>query len=134
MLDKLFINVKTLSCPQLNQLYFNYIILYIHRVAVDPVVSLVRDTVIPGAERLVDQAVETVPEDVKDWVGEGGKIAARRVEMVVEYVGPKLNQFSATLSEVQDQLGETAGEAVSSILPALQGVLEELKDTLEVAR
>ena len=100
----------------------------------DPVVSLVRDTVIPGAERLVDQAVETVPEDVKDWGGEGGKIAARRVEMVVEYVGPKLTQFSATLSEVQDQLGETAGEAVSNILPALQGVLEELKDTLEVAR
>ena len=102
--------------------------------AVDPVVSLVRDTVIPGAERLVDQAVDTVPEDVKDWVGEGGKIAARRVEMVVEYVGPKLNQVSATLNQVQDQLSETAGEAYSSILPALRGVLEELKDTLDVAR
>ena len=134
LLDKLFINVKTLSCPELNQLCFNYIILSIHRVAVDPVVSLVRDTVIPGAERLVDQAVETVPEDVKDWVGEGGKIAARRVEMVVEYVGPKLSQFSAKINEVQEELSETAGEAVSSILPALQGVLEELKDTLEVAR
>ena len=100
----------------------------------DPVVSRVRDTVIPGAERLVDQAVDTVPEDVKDWVGEGGKIAARRVEMVVEYVGPKLSQVSATLNQVQDQLSETAGEAYSSILPALRGVLEELKDTLDVAR
>ena len=53
----------------------------------DPVVSLVWDTVFPGAGRLVDQAVESVPEDVKDWVGQGGKIAAKRVEMVVEYVG-----------------------------------------------
>ena len=76
----------------------------------------------------------TVPEDVKDWVGEGGKIAARRVEMVVEYVGPKLSQFSAKINEVQDELSETAGDAVSNILPALRGVLEELKDTLDVAR
>jgi len=108
------------------------------RVAVDPVVSLVRDTVLPGAERLVEEAVETVPEDVKDWVGQGGKIAARRVEMVVEYVGPKLTEFSQTISQVQEELAETAGEAYVSIapkiLPALLSVVEELRDTLEVAR
>merc|ERR1719462_141972 len=87
------------------------------RVAVDPVVSLVRDTVIPGAERLVDQAVETVPADVKDWVGEGGKIAARRVEMVVEYVEPKLTELSHTISEVQSELAESAEEAYVRIAP-----------------
>ena len=37
----------------------------------DPVVTLVRDTVIPETGRLVNDAVETVPDDVKDWVGEG---------------------------------------------------------------
>ena len=104
----------------------------------DPVVSLVRDTVIPGAGRLVDQAVETVPADVKDWVGEGGKIAARRVEMVVEYVEPKLTELSHTISEVQSELAESAEEAyvriAPKVLPLLQGVVEELRDTLEVAR
>ena len=43
----------------------------------DPVVSLVRDTVIPSTGRLVDQAVDTVPDDVKEWVGQGGKIASK---------------------------------------------------------
>ena len=108
------------------------------RLAVDPVVSLVRDTVIPEAERLVGEAVETVPDDVRDWVGEGGQIAAKRVEMVVEYVGPKLSELSETINLVQGQLAETAEEAYVSIapkiVPALQGVVQELRDTLEVAR
>ena len=97
-----------------------------------------RDTVIPEAERLVEEAVETVPNDVRDWVGEGGQIAAKRVEMVVEYVGPKLSELSETINLVQGQLAETAEEAYVSIapkiVPALQAVVQDLRDTLEVAR
>jgi len=108
------------------------------RTAVDPVVTLVRDTVIPETGRLVNDAVETVPDDVKDWVGEGSRIASQRIDAAVEYAGPKLIELGEVLSEVQEELAETAGDTFDkvapTIIPALQSVVDALRDTLEVAR
>ena len=104
----------------------------------DPVLTLVRDTVIPETGRLVNDAVETVPEDVKDWVGEGGRIASKRINAAVEYVGPRLVELSEVINEVQDELTERAGDTFDkvapAIVPALQSVVDTLRDTLEVAR
>ena len=104
----------------------------------DPVVTLVRDTVIPETGRLVNDAVEAVPHDVKDWVGEGGRIASKRFDAAVEYAGPKLIELGEVLSEVQEELAETAGDTFDkvapTIIPALQSVVDALRDTLEVAR
>jgi len=108
------------------------------RVAVDPVVSLVRDTVIPGTGRLVDQAVETVPDDVRDWVGQGGKIASKRVDAVVGYLGPRLSSLSHTINDVQDTLTETAidtyDQVAPRVIPALKSVISELQDALDYTR
>lgn len=108
------------------------------RTAVDPVVTLVRDTVIPETGRLVNDAVEAVPHDVKDWVGEGSRIASKRIDAAVEYAGPKLIELGEVLSEVQEELAETAGDTFDkvapTIIPALQSVVDALRDTLEVAR
>ena len=108
------------------------------RTAVDPVVTLVRDTVIPETGRLVNDAVEAVPHDVKDWVGEGSRIASKRFDAAVEYAGPKLIELGEVLSEVQEELAETAGDTFDkvapTIIPALQSVVNALRDTLEVAR
>ena len=104
----------------------------------DPVVTLVRDTVIPETGRLVNDAVEAVPHDVKDWVGEGSRIASQRIDAAVEYAGPKLIELGEVLSEVQEELAETAGDTFDkvapTIIPALQSVVDALRDTLEVAR
>ena len=104
----------------------------------DPVVTLVRDTVIPGTGKLVNDAVDTVPDDVKDWVGEGGRIASKRIDAAVEYVGPRLIELSEAINEVQEELTERAGDTIDSvaptIVPALQSVIDALRDTLEVAR
>ena len=102
-------------------------------------VSLVRDTVIPGTGKLVDQAVDAVPEDVKDWVGQGGKLANKRVVTpVVEFVGPRLSQVARSINYVQEQLTETAGDAIDSasptIVPILQSVVTELQEALDYAR
>lgn len=108
------------------------------RNAVDPVVTLVRDTVIPETGKLVNDAVETVPDDVKDWVGEGGRIASKRIDAAVDYVGPRLIELSEVINEVQEELTERAGDTIDSvaptIVPALQSVIDALRDTLEVAR
>jgi len=108
------------------------------RNAVDPVVTLVRDTVIPETGRLVNDAVETVPEDVKDWVGEGGRIAAKRIDAAVDYVGPRLVELTEAINEVQEELTERAGDTLDKvapqIVPALQSVVDALRETLEVAR
>ena len=104
----------------------------------DPVVTLVRDTVIPETGKLVNDAVETVPDDVKDWVGEGGRIASKRIDAAVEYVGPRLIELSEVINEVQEELTERAGDTIDqvapTIVPALQSVIDALRDTLEVAR
>ena len=101
-------------------------------------VTLVTDTVIPETGKIVDQAVDTVPEDVKDWVGQGGRIAAKRVDAVVDYVGPRLSELSQTINQVQEQLTQSAGDAYQkvapTIVPVLQRVVEELQETLETAR
>jgi len=108
------------------------------RVAVDPVVSLVRDTVIPSTGRLVDQAVDTVPDDVKEWVGQGGKIASKRVDAVVGYLGPRLSSLSHTIDDVQDTLTETAldtyDQVAPRVIPALKSVISELQDALDYTR
>jgi len=108
------------------------------RYAVDPVVTLVRDTVIPETGRLVSDVVEAVPEDVKVWVGEGGRIASKRIDAVVDYVGPRLSELSEAINEVQEELtvrvGKTFDKVAPTIVPALQSVVDELRDTLEVAR
>ena len=104
----------------------------------DPVVTLVRDTVIPETGRLVNDAVETVPEDVKDWVGEGGRIASKRIDAAVDYVGPRLVELTEAINEVQEELTERAGDTLDKvapqIVPALQSVVDALRETLEVAR
>ena len=137
----LFFQKSKIFCSFLRFLSFHQFCfnpIYLFRQAVDPVVTLVRDTVIPETGKIVNQAVETVPEDVKDWVGEGGKIAAKRVDAVVEYVGPRLSQLSQTINTVQEQLTESAGDALDqvapTIVPALQRVVEELRETLDTAR
>merc|ERR1712126_112288 len=108
------------------------------RQAVDPVVSLVRDTVIPGTGKLVVQAVDAVPEDVKDWVGQGGRLASKRVDAVVEFLGPRLTQVARSINYVQERLTETAGDAIDqaspTIVPVLQSVVQELQETLDYAR
>ena len=104
----------------------------------DPVVSLVRDTVIPGTGKLVGQAVQAVPEDVKDWVGQGGKLASKRVNAVVQFVGPRLSQVARSINYVQEKLTETAGDAIDqaspTIVPILQSVVQELQETVDYAR
>ena len=101
----------------------------------DPVVTLVRDTVIPETGKLVNDAVETVPDDVKDWVGEGGRIASKRIDAAVEYVGPRLIELSEVINEVQEELTERAGDTIDqvapTIVPALQSVIDALRDTSE---
>ena len=101
-------------------------------------VTLVRDTVIPETGRLVSDVVEAVPEDVKVWVGEGGRIASKRIDAVVDYVGPRLSELSEAINEVQEELtvrvGKTFNKVAPTIVPALQSVVDELRDTLEVAR
>ena len=79
------------------------------------------------------QAVETVPEDVKEWVGEGGQLASRRVEAVVDYVAPRLSQLTSSLARVQQRLAETAEDTLDSV-PTLEKLVEELQETLDVAR
>ena len=77
--------------------------------------------------------METVPEDVKEWVGEGGQLASRRVEAVVEYVAPRLTQLTSSLARVQQRLAETAEDTLDSV-PTLEKLVEELQETLDVAR
>ena len=104
----------------------------------DPVVSLVRDTVIPGTGRLYDQAVDNVPHDVRDWVGQGGQIASKRVDALVEYLGPRLSDLSVAVGHVQDQLTEQAGNTLNKVAPAvvptLQTVVQELQEALDYTR
>eukprot|EP00092_Neocalanus_flemingeri_P021193 GFUD01022967.1.p1 GENE.GFUD01022967.1~~GFUD01022967.1.p1 ORF type:complete len:755 (-),score=217.62 GFUD01022967.1:65-2329(-) len=108
------------------------------RVAVDPVVDVVKNKLYPGAKKMFGQAVDSVPDDVKDWAGEGQRIAAKRAQMVVEYAGPRLVRLGKSMDQLQGQLRETAGDAlkelVPRIVPALQMVVDELRDTLELAR
>ena len=86
-----------------------------------------------GSLTTLDQAVETVPEDVKEWVGEGGQLASRRVEAVVDYVAPRLTQLTSSLARVQQRLAETAEDTLDSV-PTLEKLVEELQETLDVAR
>ena len=94
-----------------------------------------RETVITEAGKLVNN---TVPDDVKDWVGEGGRIASKRIDDAMEYVGPRLIELSEAINEVQEELTERAGDTIDSvaptIVPALQSVIDALRDALEVAR
>ena len=111
---------------------------FISRVAVDPVVTLVRDTVIPGTGRLYDQAVDNVAHDVRDWVGQGGQIASKRVDALVEYLGPRLSDLSVAVNDVQEQLTEQAGNTLNKVAPAvvptLQSVVQELQEALDYTR
>merc|ERR1719427_2651852 len=107
-------------------------------VAVDPVVSVIRDSMLPAARKMVGQAVDSVPDDVEDWAGEGRRIATERAQLVAEYAGPRLARLGKSMDQLQGQLRETAGDALSElvpqIVPALKLVVDELRDTLDLAR
>jgi len=106
--------------------------------AVSPVVKVVRERVLPGATRLAATAVDSLPEDVRDWAAEGGRIAARRAEMVAEYAGPRLARLASTADKMRETLQETAGDAMAAVVPALvpsfQSAVDELRDTIQLAR
>ena len=106
--------------------------------AVSPVVKVVRESVLPSAARLAVTAVDSLPEDVRDWAAEGGRIAARRAEMVAEYAGPRLARLASTADKMRETLQETAGDAMAAVVPALvpsfQSAVDELRDTIQLAR
>merc|ERR1719370_30831 len=108
------------------------------RIAADPVVKLVNNNVVPGAKKMWGSAVESIPNDVKDWAGDGRRIAAKRMQAIAEYAKPRLTSMGNTMAKMQEQLSASAGEAmkdlIPSIVPALQVVVAELQDTLELAR
>jgi len=108
------------------------------RVAADPVVKLVNNNVVPGAKTMWGNAVESIPDDVKDWAGDGRRIAAKRMQAIAEYARPRLTSMGNTMAKFQEQLSasaeETMKELIPSIVPTLQVVVAELQDTLELAR
>jgi len=108
------------------------------RVAADPVVKLVNNKVVPGARKMWGSAVESIPDDVKDWTGDGRRIAAKRMQAIAEYAGPRLDKMGKSMARLQDELSisaeETLKELVPRIVPALQVFVGELQDTLELAR
>ena len=104
-------------------------------VAVDPVITVMRDQVYPGAKKMV---VNSMSNEVKDWAGEGGRIAAKRVQMVADYAGPRLVRMGKSMDQLQGQLTVTAGDALKDlmpqIVPALKMVVDDLRATIELAR
>merc|ERR1719318_1974312 len=108
------------------------------RVAADPVVKLVNNKVVPGTKKMWGSAVESIPNDVKDWAGDGRRIAAKRMQAIAEYAGPRLDKMGKSMARLQDELSisaeETLKELVPRIVPALQVFVGELQDTLELAR
>jgi len=108
------------------------------RVAADPVVKLVNNNVVPGARKMWGNAVESIPDDVKDWAGDGRRIAAKRMQAIAEYAKPRLTSMGNTMARWQQQLSASAEETVKdlipTIVPALQVVVAELQDTLELAK
>jgi len=108
------------------------------RVAADPVVKLVNNKVVPGAKKMWGSAVESIPDDMKDWAGDGRRIAAKRMQAIAEYAGPRLDKMGKSMARLQEKLSisaeETLKELVPRIVPALQVFVGELQDTLELAR
>ena len=60
------------------------------KVAADPVVRMMNTRVLPEAKKMLGNAIERIPADVKEWAGDGRRIAAKRVQAVAEYAGPRL--------------------------------------------
>jgi len=108
------------------------------RVAVDPVVRLVNNKVVPEAKKMWGSAVESIPDDVKDWAGDGRRIAAKRMQAIAEYARPRLDKMGKSMAMLQEELSisaeETLKELVPRIVPTLQVFVGELQDTLELAR
>jgi len=106
--------------------------------AAGQVANLVRKHVVPNAQKLWADTVASIPNDVKEWAGDGQRIAAKRVQAVAEYASPRLQRMGKSMAQIQEQLNvaadDTYQEIVPAIVPALQAVVDELRDTLELAR
>lgn len=106
--------------------------------AAGQVANLVRKHVVPNAQKFWADTVASIPNDVKEWAGDGQRIAAKRVQAVAEYASPRLQRMGKSMAQIQEQLNvaadDTFQEIVPAIVPALQAVVDELRDTLELAK
>ena len=90
--------------------------------------SLTLFQIFTGTGKLVN---DTVPDDVKDRVGEGGRIVSKRIDDAVKNVLPRLIELSEAINKAQEDLTERAGDTIDSVAPALQSVIDALRDTSE---
>jgi len=87
-------------------------------------------SIIEVGKHLGGRAVETVPDKVKNWVGEGSRIASKKIDAAVEYAGPKLIKLGEVLSEVKEELAETAGDTFDKVAPTIIPALEVARDAI----
>jgi len=82
--------------------------------------------------------VERIPDDLKNWAGDGQRIAAKRMQAIADYTRPRLATMGKSMSKWQEVLSASAEESmkefVPKLVPALQVLVAELQDTLELAR
>ena len=89
----------------------------------------------PRAKISVAKAVDSVPEDIKDFARQGKKIVETRAKYVSEIAKPSLNKIGADLWQLQEQLKQVAQETsvyaerevVPNIVPALKGLLFDIQ-------
>ena len=96
---------------------------------------------IPQAKRTFNYAVDSVPEDIKDFARQGRKIVESRAIYASEVAKPRMKSLQESLWLLQEQLkqvaqetGEyTTREVVPALIPAIQGLLFDVQETLELA-
>jgi len=95
---------------------------------------------IPQVKKTVEEAVDRVPEDIKDFARQGRKIVTTRARLASELAEPSINMIRNDLWLMQQQLKQVAAETgdytkkevVPNILPTLKGLLFDLQETLEL--
>ena len=113
---------------------------------IQPIVSSGYNTVayryVPQARKTVTKLVNSVPDDIKDFARQGQKIVESRANYATEKAKPSLEKLQQELWVLQAQIKQVAQETgqyanrevVPNIMPALQGLLFDLQETLELAQ
>merc|ERR1719383_1367206 len=96
---------------------------------------------IPQAKKTVHHAVDSVPDDIKDFARQGRKIVETRARYASTLARPTLEKIQddlkilqAQIKQVADETSEyTQKEVVPQIGPMLRGLISEAQETLELA-
>jgi hypothetical protein len=96
---------------------------------------------IPQAKKTFNNAVDSVPEDIKDFARQGRKIVESRANYASQIAKPRMKSLQQSLWLLQEQLKQvaqetseyTTNEVVPALLPTIQGLLFDVQETLELA-